>query len=158
FVPINFANVDEFLRRLPRSHRRDLRRKLKARDALDIEWINTGERFSDTSLVEELYRQYLAVYQRSKYQFDKLTYDFFQSVLTSRTNDGLVCLYRKDGKVIGHNLCFLYNGNLIDKYVGFCYPDAREFNLYFISWLENIQYAASKRLMFYIAGCAAPEL
>jgi uncharacterized protein len=47
---------------------------------------------------------------------------------------------------------------LLDKYVGFAYPQAREFNLYFVSWFHNLEYALERGLKCYVAGWTDPEI
>jgi len=158
YVPIDFSTIDEYLARASKARRRDLRRKLRSREGLCIETVPTGSAFEDDTLVRSLYQQYLNVYNRSKYHFDKLSPQFFRATLTNGTNGGVVFLYRKAGGLIGFNIGFQYNGRLIDKYVGFEYPAAREANLYFLSWFDNLEYALAHGLSHYIAGCASPEV
>jgi predicted N-acyltransferase len=105
-----------------------------------------------------IHRLYRNVYDRSTLQFDRLTRDFFDAVLTDAELDGRVFLYRHDGRLIGFNLCVVFNGALVDKYVGFEYPAARRHNLYCVSWMQNLDYAAANGLSHFIAGCAAPAI
>jgi len=59
---------------------------------------------------------------------------------------------------VGWNLCFVHGGKLIDKYIGFAYPQARQHNLYFVSWMVNLEYAVAHGLQFYVAGWTDPEV
>jgi len=159
YVPINFSSVDEYLSRLSKTTRKGFRRKLKSRDALEISRISTGDKiFSDVKTINEFYSLYLNVFQQSEIHFDKLTRDFFSSMLQDAINSGIVMIYRHQGELIGYNICFVHEDKLIDKYVGFQYPAAREHNLYFVSWFENLQYALDHRLKFYVAGWTDPEV
>ena len=159
YVKIDFDSVETFLQRQSPSRRKNLRRKLKARASIEVEELRTGEdRFSDRAFVEALFELYMNVYRQSGIHFDQLTLPFFQALLQSREASGVVFLYRRDGRIIGFNLCFVHSGNLIDKYVGFLYPEAREANLYFISWFHNLEFAVRYRLNFYIAGWTDPEV
>jgi uncharacterized protein len=47
---------------------------------------------------------------------------------------------------------------LIDKYIGFSYPAARDHNLYFISWFTNLEFALNNQLTHYVAGWTDPEV
>ena len=67
-------------------------------------------------------------------------------------------VYRAKGELIGYNLCFVENGMLIDKYVGFAYPQARDHNLYAVSWFRNLDYALAHGLHCYVAGWTDPEI
>ncbi len=159
YVKIDFDSVETFLQRQSSSRRKNLRSKLKSRASIEVEEARTGdERFDDAAFVETLFDLYLNVYHQSEIHFDQLTLPFFQSLLRSREASGVVFLYRCGGKIIGFNLCFVHSGNLIDKYVGFLYPEAREANLYFVSWFHNLEFAVRYRLNFYVAGWTDPEV
>ena len=159
FVPINFSSIDQYLQGLSKTTRKGFRRKLKSREALEIKQLSTGDKmFDDAQHVAEFYQLYLNVYQQSDIHFDKLTYDFFAAMLQDETNGGVVMIYCHQGELIGYNICFVQGGKLIDKYVGFRYPAAREHNLYFVSWFENLQYALDHQLKFYVAGWTDPEV
>jgi len=159
YVPMDFASTEEYLARLSRNRRKDLRRKLKSRPELEIETIPTGDaRFLDEALLAEFYALYLNVYRQSEIHFDLLTAPFFRALLQDRSSHGVVFVYRARGGMIGYNLCFVENGLLIDKYVGFAYPQARDYNLYTVSWFHNLDYALAHGCRHYVAGWTDPEI
>lgn len=159
YVPIDFASTEEYLERQSKSRRKNLRRKLKSREQLQVEAIPTGDpRFLDEALLQEYYARYLEVYQQSEIHFDLLTPEFFRAVLQDAATPGVVFAYEVNGELIGYNLCFVHNGMLLDKYVGFRYPLAREHNLYMVSWFHNLQYALEHGLTHYVAGWTDPEI
>jgi hypothetical protein len=159
YVPIDFTSTEEFLARMPRSRRKDVKRKLKSAEALTIETINTGDAvFQNEMLLDEFYALYRNVYDQSEIHFDLLSPAFFHAVLQDAGCNGVVFTYRTEGKLIGYNLCFVHDGLLVDKYVGFLYPEARQHNLYFVSWLHNLQYALEHGLSHYVAGWTDPEI
>ncbi len=159
WVPIDFSSIEEYLERLSKGTRKSLRRKLKARENLAISVVAIGDDcFNEDAIVAEFYRLYLNVFEQSDIHFDILTSEFFKSVLRDRRNGGVVMLYRHAGELIGYNICFVMGNKLIDKFVGFKYPAAREHNLYFISWFVNLQYALDHKLAYYVAGWTDPEV
>ena len=159
YVPIDFSDQDEYLGRLSSGRRRDIRRKLRSRADLRIEILKTGsDRFQDESFLEELYEQYLEVFAQSEIHFDLLSRDFFNAIFQDSRLEGRVFLYFRNDALLGFNLCFIHEGMLIDKYVGFRYPAAREFNLYFVSWMENLAFAREHGLRWYVAGWTDPEI
>jgi hypothetical protein len=160
YVPIDFESQDEYLARLSSSRRKDLRRKLRSRSALRVQRLPTGSHFHDPLLVRDYYRLYGEVFDQSDIQFDRLTPQFFQAVLRDERSTGIVFEYRleSDGTLVGWNLCYEQGGRLIDKYIGLSYPLARELNLYFVSWFENLAYALERRLTHYVAGWTDPEV
>jgi hypothetical protein len=159
WVPIDFESGDDYLARLSPSRRKDIRRKLRSRDDLDIEEIPTGAAcFNDARVRDEYYERYLEVYAQSEIHFDRLSRPFFDALLQDATCGGLVFVYRHEGRLIGWNLCFVVGDLLVDKYIGFSYPAAREHNLYFVSWMHNLDVARQRELSGYIAGWTDPEI
>lgn len=159
YVPVDFASVDDFLGRFSRSRRRDVRRKLRSAAALTVDAVPTGDPvFASDEMLVALYRLYLNVYRQSEIHFDLLSADFFKALLRDQTSQGVVFMYRVGAEMIGYNICFIEKGALVDKYVGFAYPQAREHNLYAVSWFHNLEYALAHGLHCYVAGWTDPEI
>lgn len=159
YVPIDFASTDEFLSRLSHARRKNIRRKLRSATSLQVDEIPTGDaRFDDDEFVTTLYRLYENVFAQSDIHFDLLTLPFFRAILRDAAVDGIVFVYRAAGVLIGYNLCISRKEMLIDKYVGFLYPDAHEHDLYTVSWFHNLDYAREHRLRYYVAGWTDPEV
>jgi Uncharacterized protein conserved in bacteria len=156
YVPIDFRSIDDYLGRLSHSRRKNLRRKLRSREQLRIEPLPTGDAFGDDAVVDAYYALFENVYAQSDVQFDKLSRDFFAATL--REPGGVVFTYWHEGQLIGWNLCYEHAGKLVDKYVGFAYPAAREHDLYFVSWFVNLEYALAKGLSHYVAGWTDPSV
>ena len=159
YVPIDFDSADGYLAKLSSSRRKNLRRKLRSRDDLQVDMVRTGHaQFDDPATIDLYHARYLEVYAQSDIHFDQLSRAFFDAILRDGENGGVVFEYRHDNVLIGFNLCFEYGGNLIDKYVGFAYPQARDHNLYFVSWMINLEYALAQGCRFYVAGWTDPEV
>lgn len=159
YVPIDFQDQAQYLARLSKSRRKNLKRKLKSLRALNIEIVATGDqRFHDAAFRAELYALYFQVYQQSEIHFDLLTPEFFDQVLLDQQAQGRVFFYYHQQQLLGYNICYIHQNNLVDKYIGFHYPLALQFNLYFVSWFVNLDYARQQQLDFYIAGWTDPEV
>jgi predicted N-acyltransferase len=144
---------------MPYPRRKEFRRKLRSAKRVEIQEIPTGDaRLRDTALLEHCYALYRNVYAQSAIQFDLLSAEFFAALLQDRSNQGVLFTYRAGGELIGFNLCFRYEGRLIDKYLGFAYPQAREHDLYFVTWFHNLDYALTHGLHCYVAGWTDPEV
>ena len=158
WLPIDFTSTDDYLSRLSKSRRRNIRRKLRSRTALDVEIMATGNAFADDALIDACYALYCNVYAQSEIHFDLLERSFFQDLLQDADCSGIVFIYRHGGRMIGWNLCFEHRDMLVDKYMGLDYLEAREHNLYAVSWMENLDYALRQGLRYYVAGWTDPEV
>lgn len=159
YVPIDFSSVEEFLARMSKSRRKEFRKKLKDSAHVQIEELKCGDSvFSNPSFLETLYEMYENVFAQSEIHFDVLSHSFFHDLLTNPEGNGRVFLYKVDGRLIGYNICFVIGDRLVDKYVGFVYPDARHANLYFLSWFYNLEFCIKNGLRFYIAGWTDPKV
>jgi hypothetical protein len=159
YVPIDFADEDEYLARLSSGRRKDIRRKLRKREQVEVDIMHCGDaRFAADALVDQFYALYENVYAQSEIHFDRLSRDFFAALLRDEAVSGVIFVYRHEGAMIGWNICFVVDGKLIDKYVGFVYPAAREQNLYFTSWFHNLAWARERGLTHYVAGWTDPEI
>jgi hypothetical protein len=158
-VGIDFTSTDEYLARLSAARRKDIRRKLRSRAAISIETLPSGDaRFADRAVMAEYHALFEQVHAQSEIHFDHPTAAFFQRLFNDAGSGGVVFSYRHEGRLIGWNLCYEADGRLIDKYVGFRYPDARTHNLYFVSWMHNLEYALEHGLKHYVAGWTDPEV
>lgn len=160
FVRIDFDHLDVYLSRLSASRRQNLRRKLRSRSSMQVRHLPTGPAFADEALVDTYYALYESVYAQSEVHFDRLTRSFLAALLRDETSRGMVFEYRRQDTqaLLGWNLCYIHDGRLVDKYIGLAYPAARETNLYFVSWMENLQYAIQNGLTHYVAGWTDPEV
>ncbi|HEU4670961.1 MAG TPA: GNAT family N-acetyltransferase [Dyella sp.] len=153
WVPVDFDSEEEYLARLSRSRRKEMKRKLRSRADLRIETWHTGDAaFADDATMARFLVLYENVYAQSEIHFDHLSADYLRALLRDAGSGGLVFTYFAGDELIGWNLCYEYAGKLVDKYIGLAYPAAREHNLYFVSWMENLDYARRRGLSHYVAG------
>ena len=159
WVPIDFNNIDEYLGRLSYQRRKNFRRKLKTQSLVEIGCLHSGDAyFQNKAVLDEYYQLYLNVYNQSEIHFDLLTKDFFVRLLQDSSNQARIFTYHYQQELIGYNICFVLNGMLVDKYIGFVYPQARELNLYYLSWFYNLNYAKEHGLKVYVAGWTDPQV
>lgn len=159
YVPIDFKSVDEYMGRLSKSRRKEFRKKLKDSAHVKISELSCGdEKFLDEGFLDEMYKMYENVFSQSEIHFDILSRTFFRDLLQNSSGGGKVFCYHVNDRLIGYNICFVHGKRLLDKYVGFVYPEARKANLYFISWFYNLEYALKNGLECYIAGWTDPAV
>lgn len=159
WLPVDYLDEADYLGRLSGSRRKDLKRKLKKRSDIDVRILYGGDAyFRQSEILELFYRLYLNVFNQSQIHFDLLPKAFFSALLQDKTAGSVIFTYYRDDRLIGYNICFVKDDVLIDKYIGLEYPAARECNLYFLSWFENLNYALEKGLKTYVAGWTDPEI
>jgi hypothetical protein len=158
YIPIDFASVEEFLARRSHARRKNLRRKLRSASGVQIEEISAGSALLTEAMIARLYELYLNVYRQSEIHFDLLTRGFFRALFLDSGSGGIVFLHYAGDALIGFNLCFRTETMLIDKYIGFTYPEAHQHNLYTVSWFHNLEYALAHGLRFYVAGWTDPDV
>lgn len=149
WMPIDFDSVETYLTRLSAATRKDMRRKLKARDKVRVErWHDFGPHLTR---IMELYQ---ATRARSEWQFEELTPAYFTGVLQSMPDTAFCTMYFVGDELLAANLMVHDGQRLIDKF--FCMDEAkgRPYNLYYLSWFENIQYCLDHGMTCYQSGQA----
>ena len=151
-LALPFDSIDGYLASLSRATRKDLRRKLRTRPLLRVEWRRDLEGIRDQ--VARLYKNTL---DRATMQFEELTGDFFAQVMAGSEGRARCVCYWLDDQMIAFNLVLVGDDRLIDKYIGMDYRHARDLNLYYLSWIENIQHAIEHRIPLFQSGQGLPE-
>jgi hypothetical protein len=151
-LALPYSTLDEYLATLSRATRKDLRRKLRARDALRIEW-----RHDLHGIRDEVARLYRNTLERAEMQFEELTADYFESVLAELGQRATCVCYWLGESLVAFNLVLHDGDRLIDKYIGMDYRHARAYNLYYLSWMENIRYAIEHGISVYQSGQGLPQ-
>ncbi|MBS0193755.1 MAG: GNAT family N-acetyltransferase [Proteobacteria bacterium] len=151
-LELPFADLDGYFASLSRATRRDLRRKWRVREQLRI------ERRSHLDGIREqvvgLYRQTLA---RADMRLEEIPAEWFENVLAGMSGRASCVCYWEGERLVAFNLVLEEGSRLIDKYIGMDYARARELNLYYVSWLENIRYAIERGLPVYQSGQGLAE-
>jgi len=145
--------VDDYLARLSRSTRKDVKRKL--RKAADVE-IETVE---DTSAIAaDMQRLYRMTQLRSNLDYgdlEELPPGYFEALSEIPRGRLAVKLYRAGGKLIAFNLLFFNRDRVIDKFIGIDYELARDYDIYALSWMENVREALSRKARYLQTGQTA---
>ncbi|GGH19040.1 hypothetical protein GCM10007036_21640 [Alsobacter metallidurans] len=142
------GGLDGYLATLSRATRKDLRRKMRVREDLRVE-----RRQCVDDVVEAVGALYAETVAHSDLQFEHLPPNYFAAVLRHMPNATIV-LYWAGDALVAFNLLIETPTHLVDKYIGMHYPAARRYNLYFISWIENIEYCAKRGIPTYQSGQA----
>ena len=148
-LDIDFTDVDQYLARLSHSARKDMRRKLRVLDRLNIE-----VRGDLNNLEIAVHRLYADTRARADMQFEDLTPAYFAGVMEKMNGRALCVLYWAEGELLAANLLLHDGTTLLDKF--FCMDAAkgRAFNLYFVSWFTNLDLCLERGLTRYQSGQA----
>ena len=151
-LPLPFANSEAYLRSLSRATRKDMRRKLRTATAIAVE----RSRNIDTVL-PEVAALYDETRGRSELQFEYLPPAYFANVLKHLDDRASCFLYRRDGELVAFNIVLHNRERLVDKFLGMRQAVARKYNLYFLSWMTNVEYCLANGIPLYQSGQALYE-
>lgn len=152
YLAIDFASTEEYLSRLSHATRKDMRRKLRRRSEVRVEF---ADRLDD--VLVELMEMYSETRARSDWQFETLSGDYFKNLKAGLGDAALVALYYSGRQLIGANLLLVDGHTLLDKFFVMRSDPGRDLNLYFISWFTNIDVCLRRGLRLYLSGQAAYE-
>jgi hypothetical protein len=79
-------------------------------------------------------------------EFEQLHPRYFPSVVNGLGTNAQIVLCWHEDELLSFQLALLGRDRLIAKQIGMKYPQARDFNLYFVNWLELIDFAIAKRI------------
>ena len=149
---IDFHDMPAYLARLSAPTRKDLRRKLKHRVDVRVEF-----RHNAGPHLDEIVSMYLETRERSAFAFEKLSGAYFAEVLARMGSNSLLALYFQKDELLAANLLLLDDRQLVDKYFVMRSEVGRKLNLYFVSWLANIEFCLERGLSSYLSGQGAED-
>ena len=145
-MPIDFKNLEEFLARLSRAARKDLRRKMRA--APEVRVIRTR---NISPFLDRIYHLYRATVERSPMAFGAHNRLFFEKIC-ERVPGAEYTLYFVREELAAFNLLVVKQEAMVDKNFCMDYELGRKYNLYVLSWLENIRTCVERGIPLYDAG------
>ena len=152
WLDVDFTSVDEYLQRLSPGTRKDMRRKLKSERHVRVEL-----RTDLADLMCRVMTLYTDTRDRSEWQFETLTEGYFDGVLANMQGRSLCFLYYAGETLLAANLLVHSRDTLIDKFFCMDAAQGRRYNLYFLSWFNNIRYCLEHGIGRYQSGQAYYE-
>jgi predicted N-acyltransferase len=150
-LPINFNSLEEFLARLSRAARKDLRRKMHASHEVRVIRSRNISPFLD-----RIYKLYLETVARGPLAFGVHNRFFFEKIC-ERVPGAEYTLYFVQEELAAFNLLVVKQEAMGDKYFCMDYELGRKYNLYVLSWLENVRYCVERKIPLYHAGQGAEK-
>ena len=133
------ATTDDYLARLSKATRKDVRRKLRKASDVTVETVE-----DTTGIAADMERLYRSTQLRSALDYgdlEVLPAGYFEALSNLPPGRMAVKLYRVRGQLLAFNLLFFERDRVIDKFIGIDYELARGYDIYVLSWMENVHEA-----------------
>jgi len=150
-LPINFRSIEEFLGRFSKATRKDLRRKMSISHKVTVVRSCTISPFLD-----RIYKLYLETVARSPVTFGVHNRLFFEQIC-ERVPGTEYTLYFVQEELIAFNLLVVKQEAMVDIYFCMDYELGRKYNIYVMSWFENIRTCIERKIPLYYAGQGAEK-
>ena len=138
-LELPYKTEAEYVQSLSANNRSTLRRKLKAAPKVEIETVR-----SIAGLEQEIFELYEETRKNSRFDygdFEQLSPAYFRRVMEGLGDRAACILCRVDGKLLAFKLIFIEKDRIIDKFWGMRYPIGRDYNLFFLAWMEGVRFA-----------------
>jgi len=150
-LPITFHSLEEYVSGLSRNVRKDLRRKMRVSDEVKVIRSRNISPFLD-----RMYKLYLQTVERCPMALGAHNRLFLEKVC-ERVPGAEYTLYFVQEELVAFNLLVVKQEAMVDKYFCMDYELGRKYNLYFLSWLENVRYCVEQKIPLYHAGQGAEK-
>jgi hypothetical protein len=145
-LPINFNSMEEYLSGLSRAARKDLRRKMRV--ASEVRVIRSR---SISPFLDRVYELYLKTVERSPMALGTHNRLFFERICEIIPGAEYT-LYFVQEELVAFNLLVVKQQTLVDMYFCMDRDLGRKYNLYFLSWFENVRTCVERKIPHYYAG------
>jgi hypothetical protein len=150
-LSIDFSSMEEYLSRLSRAARKDLHRKMRVAPEVRIIRSRTISPYLD-----RIYQLYQKTVARSPMALGVHNRLFFDKIC-ERVPGAEYRLYFVQDDLVAFNLLFVKPKALVDKYFCMDYGPGRKYNLYVLSWLENVRTCVERKIPLYYSGQGAEK-
>jgi hypothetical protein len=148
---ITFNSLEEYFSRFSRTARKDLNRKMRASRGVRV------IRSRDISpFLDRIYKLYLETVERGPMAFGSHNRLFFEKIC-ERVPGAEYTLYFVQEELAAFNLLVVGKDVMADKYFCMDYELGRKYNLYVLSWLENVRRCVEQKIPLYYAGQGAEK-
>jgi len=145
-LPINFNSMEEYLGGLSSAARKDLRRKMRVAPEVRVMRSRTISPFLD-----RIYTLYLKTVERSPMALGVHNRLFFEKIC-ERVPGAEYTLYFVQEELVAFNLLVIKQEAMMDIYFCMDYEVGRTYNLYVLSWLDNVRTCVERKIPLYYAG------
>jgi len=150
-LSIDFDSVEHYLSRLSRGARKHLRRKMRVAPEVRILHCRDIAPFLD-----RIYALYRVTVARSPMPLGIHNRLYFEKIC-QRVPGAEYALYFVQEELVAFNLLFIKQEAMVDKYFCMNYEPGSKYNLYALSWLENVRDCVERKIPVYYAGQGTEE-
>jgi len=150
-MPITFNSLEEYLSRLSRAARKDLRRKMRV--SHEVRVVRSS---SISPYLDKIHKLYLETVKRGPTAFGVHNRLFLEKIC-ERVQGAEYMLYFVQDELVAFNLLIVKQEAIVDKYFCMDYELGRKYNLYVLSWLENLRTCVEQKIPLYYAGQGAEK-
>lgn len=143
---IDFSSVEEYLNRLSRAARKDLRRKMRV--APDVRVVRSR---TVSPFLGRIYALYLETVARGPMALGMHNRLFFEKIC-ERIPGAEYTLYFVQEELVAFNLLVVKQEAMVDQFFCMDYEVGRKYNLYVLSWLENVRTCVERKIPLFYAG------
>jgi uncharacterized protein len=145
-LPINFNSMEEYLSGLSTAARKDLRRKMRVAPEVRVIRSRTISPYLD-----RIYKLYQETVARSPMALGVHNRLFFEKICEIIPGAEYT-LYFVQEELVAFNLLVVKQQTLVDIYFCMDFNLGRKYNLYFLSWFENVRTCVERKIPLYYAG------
>ncbi len=145
-LPINFNSMEEYLGRLSSAARKDLHRKMRVAPEIRVIRSRTISPFLD-----RIYQLYRETVERSPMALGVHNRLFFEKIC-EKVPGAEYTLYFVQEELAAFNLLVIKQQWMEDIYFCMDHELGSNYNLYFLSWLENVRTCVERKIPLYYAG------
>jgi hypothetical protein len=136
-LDINYSSFEEYMKQaLNNVTRHKLRRNFRAAEKAPP--IEMSVVVDASPIVNDIYRLYLAVYERSGLHFEKLTKEYLCGIGQLMPDKVRFFLWRQEGRIVAFSLCMLDGDAISAEYIGLNYAIALDLHLYHYELCGNL--------------------
>jgi len=146
WLPIDFNSVEEYLSRLSQGARKDLHRKMRI--APEVRVVRSR---AISPFLDRIYILYLETVARGPMALGVHSRLFFEKIC-ERVPGAEYTLYFVDEELIAFNLLIVKREAMVDKFFCMDFELGHRYNLYVLSWIENIRTCLERKIPLYYAG------
>ena len=152
-LELPFKTEAQYVQSLSANNRSTLRRKLKAAPKVQMQIVR-----SIAGLEQEIFDLYEETRRNSRFDygdFEQLSPAYFRRVMEGLGDRAACILCRVDGQLLAFKLMFIEKDRVIDKFWGMRYPIGRDYNLFFLAWMEGIRFTIEHGAIRFQSGQTA---